>query len=287
MKSRLGQNFLTSKTIAQRIADAADIQPDDTILEIGPGKGILTEAILAKNPKKLIAVEKDVKFIPQLAEKFPANKNLEIINSDILKILDTRYKIPDTKYKIAANIPYYITSHLLRLIFSQKNLPERVVLMVQKEVAERICARPPRMNLLALSVQAYGRPKIAFRVPKTFFRPRPKVDSAVIVIDNISRDFFASFGVTSDVEEESRDKSRDNGKTSDVEIAFFKLLHAGFRQKRKFLLSNLKNSIPGMAGGVWINAFEICGLNEKTRAENLSLKDWKCLSGFCSVNLIM
>lgn len=259
MKSRLGQNFLTSKYVAQRIAEVADIQPNDVILEIGPGKGILTEAILAENPKKLIAVEKDKNFVGLLKEKFSADKNLEIVSDDALRGLEARsYKL-EAGYKIVANIPYYITSYLLRLIFSQKNLPSKVVLMVQKEVAERLCARPPHMNLLALSVQVYGEPHIAFRVSKTFFKPRPKVDSAVIVIDNISRDFF-------------KDMSEDG---------FFDLLHAGFRHKRKLLLSNLKSSISGIGKVVWKSGFKTCEINEKSRAENLSLKEWDCLFVDC------
>ena len=270
---RLGQNFLTSKTIARRIADAADIKPNDVILEIGPGNGILTEAILEQNPKKLIAVEKDINLAALMKEKYYNRKSFRIIEGDILKILNTKYLILNTKYKIVANIPYYITSHLLRLIFSQKKLPERVVLMVQKEVAERICAKPPHMNLLALSVQVYGRPKIAFRVSHQFFKPRPRVESAVIVIDNISNNFFKSY----EVQPRKISCELEEGR-------FFELLHAGFRQKRKFLLSNLKKSlfsaIPGIDGisvNKWGKAFKKCGINEKARAENLALEDWMCL----------
>ena len=288
MSKRLGQNFLTSKAIARRIAEAADIKLDDVILEIGPGKGILTEAILAKNPKKLIAVEKDKKLVDFLQENFSVNKNLEIVEGDILEDLNSKipfdpelrvegqitnskqtpkskFKIPNANYKIVANIPYYITSRLLRLIFSQKNLPEKIVLMLQREVAERICAKPPRMNMLALSVQVYGRPKITFRVSGTFFRPRPKVDSAVIVIDNISRDFFQNFRLA---------MSEDGG---GAEKNFFDLLHAGFRHKRKMLLKNLANYTPGVHKGKWVVWFGKCGINEKARAENLALENWGCL----------
>ncbi|MEK7090273.1 MAG: 16S rRNA (adenine(1518)-N(6)/adenine(1519)-N(6))-dimethyltransferase RsmA [Patescibacteria group bacterium] len=263
---RLGQNFLTSKNIARRIAAAADIQPADTVLEIGPGKGILTEAILEKNPKKIIAIEKDKNLASFLQEKYSEHKNLEIINGDILKILNNPsycLLLAVPSYKIVANIPYYITSRLLRLIFSHKKLPEKIVLMVQREVAERICARPPHMNLLALSIQAYGCPRIAFRVPKTFFKPRPKVDSAVIVIDNISRGFFKNTTTPGVVVSEEQ---------------LFEFLHVGFRHKRKMLLKNLKNStIKPRRFHSWAEAVNACGINEKARAENLSLDDWKCL----------
>ena len=285
---RLGQNFLTSYAIARRIAEAADIGPSDTILEIGPGKGILTEAILEKNPKKLIAVEKDKRFIGLLRDKFSEVGNLEIVEGDMLEVLNSKlpstnykpakgevrqgrqipnskFKLLNTNYKIVANIPYYITSRLLRLIFSQKNPPERVTLMIQKEVAERICAKPPRMNLLALSVQVYGKPKIAFRVSRQFFKPAPKVDSAVIVLDNISRGFFR----------EKKASPFNKRRRLFSEKEFFCLLHAGFRQKRKMLLKNLKNSEIGFINLTGI--FKKCRISEKARAENLALEDWRCL----------
>lgn len=278
MKSRIGQNFLTSKVIARRIVEAADIKSGDVILEIGPGKGILTEAILEKNPKKLIAVEKDRNLLEELKHGFFESRiknyetGVDVIYGDILDFFrDSKFIIHNSVNKIVANIPYYITSRLLRLIFSQKNLPERVVLMLQREVAERICARPPHMNLLALSVQIYGRPKIAFRVSKTFFKPRPKVDSAVIVIDNISRDFFKNIGTP-------------GVHTDAAEEKFFELLHAGFRHKRKLLLKNLANYTSEVYKEVWINAFAICGLNEKLRTENLAFEDWICLERFLAAS---
>ena len=272
---RLGQNFLTSKIIARRIADAASITAEDIVLEIGPGKGILTEAILASNPKTLIAVEKDKKLLEDLNHELRIKNydtNSKFIHGDILDLMhDSSFIIHNSITKIVANIPYYITSRLLRLIFSQQSLPSKVALMMQEEVAERICAKPPHMNLLALSVQAYGKPKTAFRVPRHFFKPRPKVNSAVIVIDNISRDFFKASPFKGD---------------AFFEKELFNLLHAGFRHKRKFLISNLKKSlfsaIPGMAERMaeagWINEFRRCKISEKARAENLTLADWACLA---------
>ena len=138
---RLGQNFLTAKAIARSIAEAADIQLDDVILEIGPGRGILTEAILVKSPRRLIAIEKDSKLAEFVRGKFYSSENLEVISADVLgflrnsnfqitnpkQIQNPKSKIENAGYKVVANIPYYITSHLLRLIFSQKNLPARVV----------------------------------------------------------------------------------------------------------------------------------------------------------------
>jgi len=269
---KLGQHFLTSKIISKRIADVAEIAPDDIILEIGPGKGILTESILSHSPKKLIAVEKDRRFVSWNMRHETSNKKLELVHGDILEVLpELGSMFNDSRYKIVANIPYYLTSHLLRLIFSQKNFPDKIVLMVQREVAERITARPPHMNLLTLSVQAYGSPKIAFRVSRKYFKPQPKVDSAVIVIDKISRDFFQTI---------SKNSQHPQSTVLEAEGKFFKLLRVGFGQKRKMLIKNLRNStIPNITtpGVVMFESFDGCGIDLKARAENLGLEDWSCL----------
>src|SRR3989338_2999830 len=172
MGKRLGQHFLTSTAIAKRIVESANIQPSDTVLEIGPGRGMLTQFLVEK-ARKVIAVEKDTALVSLLRDKFESVGNIEILEGDILKIKNAKiknqndnlkFKIPK-KYKIVANLPYYITSRFLRLFLEEMaNKPQSMTLMVQKEVAERICARPPHMNLLALSVQAFGKPKMLFRV---------------------------------------------------------------------------------------------------------------------------
>ena len=155
-KKILGQHFLKNKKILEEMARSAEISKKDIVLEVGPGLGSLTE-ILAERAGKVIAIEKDRELIPILREKFKKIKNMEIIEGDILKIKNLKLE----NYKIVANIPYYITSRFLRLFLSQTRFgPKLMVLMVQKEVAERICAKPNKMNLLALSVQSYAKAEI-------------------------------------------------------------------------------------------------------------------------------
>jgi len=260
--TKLGQNFLTSKNIVEKIIKAADIKPTDVILETGPGKGILTEALL-KKAKKVIAVEKDPLLVDFLKQKFSNAKNLELIHGDILKIdhwkLIENCKLKIKNFKIVANIPYYITSHFLRKFLEAENQPELMVLMVQKEVAERIIAKPPKMNLLALSVQVYGQPKIITKVSKNHFSPQPKVDSAIIKISNISRDFFNVRSSTS----------------NSLEKRFFEIVKKGFAHKRKTLKNNLNLSKTEFL----TKALKKRGLSEKARAQELSLEGWKSITG--------
>ncbi|MBU1159781.1 ribosomal RNA small subunit methyltransferase A [Patescibacteria group bacterium] len=263
-KKSLGQNFLTSQKIVEDIIRAADLRPDDVVLEVGPGKGILTQAILEKIPYgKLIAVEKDKRMVEYLEQKFKNNKNLKIIHSDILKFdICNLFEICNLKFgnfKVVANIPYYITSHFLR-IFLQGNpehaegQPSRMVLMVQKEVAKRIVARDKKESILSISVKVYGAPKIIKKVPAKYFSPKPKVDSAILLIDNISKDFF-------------RDCATLN--VAQYEKKFFTLVKQGFSSKRKMLKNNLKM----LDTGCLIR----CKIPQNVRAEDLSLENWKCL----------
>ncbi len=232
-KKFLGQHFLKNKKILEEMARAAELSKNDVVWEVGPGTGTLTE-VLVLRAKKVIAVEKDRELIPLLQEKFGGRKNIKIIYGDILKFDMAALKLKN--YKIVANIPYYITSRFLRLFLSEtKFRPKLMVLMVQKEVAERICAKPPRMNLLALSVQAYAEPEIIRRVSKNFFSPPPKVDSAIIKITlghSVSK--------------------------SEQILALAKL---AFQQKRKMLRRSLKQ-------------FKIPQKYQNKRPEELSLKDW-------------
>ncbi len=252
---KLGQNFLTSPNIAKAIVESANIESSDVILEVGPGKGILTEELI-KYAKKVIAVEKDIELVEFLKEKFEGTENLEIIQGDILDF--TSYQLPVTDYKIVANLPYYLTSHFLRQFLSVENQPKLMVLMIQKEVGERILAKDKKESILSISVKAYGNPKIIKNVSARHFLPKPKVDSVVIKIDNISRNFFVGSSASHRIDEKE----------------FFKMVKLGFSQKRKMLKNNLKISgeilkkcLPPQAGQV----------SEKARAEKLSLKDWKCL----------
>ncbi|MEK7122073.1 MAG: 16S rRNA (adenine(1518)-N(6)/adenine(1519)-N(6))-dimethyltransferase RsmA, partial [Patescibacteria group bacterium] len=254
--TKSGQHFLKSESIARKIVETAALAPNDVVLEIGPGKGILTVELL-KRAKKVIAVEKDAKLAIFLKNKFGSSTSkLEIIQGDILKIDPKTYNLKDKTYKIVANLPYYITSRFLRRFLESDCQPAAMTLMIQKEVAQRITlnvgARPPKTNLLAISVQVFGQPKIAFKVSKNYFSPAPKVDSAVIAITNISRDFFT--------------------KNNIEEKKFFALVKAGFTHKRKLLINNLETQSPSKEK--WQETFKKCGIPEKSRAENLSLQDW-------------
>lgn len=255
-KRSLGQNFLKSEKIAQEIVEAGEVGPEDVVLEIGPGKGILTEELL-KKAKKVIAVEKDKELTDYLAQKFSKeieNKKLEIIHGDILHL---EAELP-SEYKIIANIPYYITSRFLRTFLESDFQPSLMVLMVQKEVAERIVGKLARRrggeSLLSISVKAYGRPEIIRKVPAGFFSPAPKVDSAVLKISGISKDFF---------------NLPDMRCREGAENKFFETVKKGFSQKRKMLINNLK------AGK---EVFTACNIDEKARAEEVSLGQWKCLT---------
>ncbi len=178
-KKSLGQNFLVNEGALDRIVQAADIAPTDTITEIGPGTGALTKR-LAATGARIIAIEKDHRLIQPLRKQFP---NIEIIEGDIMNWNPEHWKLTTGNWKLVANIPYYLTSHLMRLVLEQWPSPSLAVLMVQEEVAHRIIARPPDMNLLALSVQLFATPSLVMKVSRGSFRPIPDVDSAVIKLD--------------------------------------------------------------------------------------------------------
>ena len=244
---------MKSEKIAEEIVSAGEVGSDDIVLEVGPGKGILTEKLLEK-AKNVIAVEKDEQLAKFLKDKFKNNPKLEIIRGDILKFnLMSRRDLDIRRYKIIANIPYYITSRFLRTFLESDNQPSLMVLMVQKEVAERIVAkgklarRRGGESLLSISVKAYGRPETIRNVSAGYFSPAPKVDSAVIKISNISKNFFQDIN----------------------EKKFFEVVKKGFSQKRKMLINNLKAQK---------DDFTTCNIDEKARAENLSLEQWKCLT---------
>jgi 16S rRNA (adenine1518-N6/adenine1519-N6)-dimethyltransferase len=275
-KKSLGQNFLKSTLALKKIVQAGEISPEDIILEIGPGKGALTKQLLATSCK-LIAVEKDKDLYESLKTKFEKEikeNKLILLNDDILKfsIFDTASNFcsgprfsgalsrPDHsqklkphqkfKYKIIANIPYNITGAILKKFLGDINQPERMILMVQNEVAKRIVARDGKESILSISVKAYGDPKMIMKVPARYFSPAPKVDSAIIAIKNISRKIF----IENNLDEKS----------------FWEIIHAGFAHKRKKLSSNLKNLLKNhnFQGGPLVKA-----LGNK-RAEELSLADW-------------
>lgn len=262
-KKSLGQHFLTNTSIVSSIADAGEVSSNDTVLEIGPGRGILTAGLL-KRGAVVIAVEKDRELLPFLEEKFEkeiSSKQLTLIRDDIL---DSKFLLPDS-YKLVANIPYYITGAIIRKFLTEKNQPTKMTLLVQKEVAERVVARNKKESLLSISVKAYGKPKYIKTVKAGSFTPSPKVDSAILSIDNISRDFFSPTRTT---------LVNYKGSPCNLEERFFEVVRVGFAHKRKQLFGNLKAVFDEKILKEKMNA---CGISENARAENLTAEDWKCL----------
>jgi len=252
-KDRLGQNFLLEKRVAVKMLRAAELSFKDTVLEIGPGIGTLTQELAAK-AGRVIAVEKDPAMVKILKQTAGELSNIEIIQGDILKLNLVSLSYPKlketkfTKFKVVANLPYYITSPVIRMFLEAESKPELMVVMVQKEVAQRICAKP-RMNLLAVSVQFYAHAKIIGYVRKTAFWPNPKVDSAILKIvpskekHNVSPEYF------------------------------FRVVKAGFTQPRKQLANNLCKGLSLARSQVdnWLGQNSI---KPTQRAETLSLQDW-------------
>lgn len=257
-KKSLGQNFLVNPHILDKIISAAEISKDDVVLEVGPGTGNLTKK-LAEKAKKVIAIEKDHRLVNYLEEEFSTKyamaKSVEIVESDILK-LETRNLKLETSYKIVANIPYYITSNFLRTIFEKWPQPKIIVLTIQKEVAQRIMASPPHINLLALSVQYYSDPEIISYASKNNFQPVPKVDSAIM-----------------------RLKPKALSLTPKGTESLFKLIRTGFSEKRKQLTSVLSKKLKIPKEKI-IELFKLIGISSTARAENLSLEQWQLLKSY-------
>jgi len=253
-KKALGQNFLKSAQAVRDIIRAGEVDKKDTVLEIGPGKGALTEALL-ETGATVVAIEKDRDLFQYLSEKFQKEiitKRLILIAGDALEFDPTEQNLQNTSYKLIANIPYNITGLIFRKFFESYNQPERMVLLVQKEVAERIVARDGKESILSISVKIYGTPKIIAKVPARYFSPSPKVDSAIIAITNISRNCF-------------KNKKR--------EAKFFNLLHVGFAHKRKVLIKNLEDGL-GVSKEKMESVWGAINLPKTIRAEKLQNKDW-------------
>lgn len=251
-KKSLGQHFLKSEKALSEIIEAGSISGDDVILEIGPGTGILTEKLLEK-AKRVFAVEKDRRAVSLLGEKFKKEikeGRLILLEEDILNF-DTEI-LKSFPYKIIANIPYYITGAIIRKFLSDEHQPESMILLVQKEVAERIVARDSKESILSISVKLFGTPKFISDVSAENFEPKPKVDSAIILIDKISKDRLAEI---------------DEGN-------FFETVRQGFSHKRKTLLNNFKEPMKEKIKD-YLNEKN---LSAKARAEELTLEDWINLS---------
>ncbi|HMR98972.1 MAG TPA: 16S rRNA (adenine(1518)-N(6)/adenine(1519)-N(6))-dimethyltransferase RsmA [Anaerolineales bacterium] len=248
----LGQNFLQDARSLELIAQAAGIQPEDTVLEVGPGLGSLTR-YLAASAREVVAVELDERLLRPLEEIIAPHRNVRVTHGNILDIAPGDL-LDQPDYLVVANIPYYITSAIIRHLLESKNKPRRIVLTIQKEVAERICAKPGDLSLLALSVQVYGSPRVAASIPAGAFFPAPNVDSAVLVVDIYPTPY---------IEEPLLD-------------IFFKLTKAGFAQKRK----TLRNSL---SAGLYKSTTEIVELLHRAnidpmrRAETLSLDEWRAV----------
>lgn len=251
-KKSLGQHWLYDQASLEAMCVAADVQPDDVILEIGPGLGTLTQ-LLVKRARQVIAVEFDENLARELPDRVKAD-NLQVVTQDILSFDFTA--LPE-HYKIVANIPYYLTSNLIRVISETQNQPQKVALLIQKEVAERVTARPGQMSILSVTAQYFWEVQSGRVVPAELFTPPPKVDSQILVLSQRLKPLF-----------------------EDVETkGFFRLVKAGFSQKRKTLLNSLsaglhldKDTVKAVCASV--------DIDPTRRAQTLSLEEWHnlCLS---------
>jgi 16S rRNA (adenine1518-N6/adenine1519-N6)-dimethyltransferase len=257
----LGQHFLVSDAHLRSIAEAAALTPEDVVLEVGPGLGTLTR-LLATQAGHVVAVELDELLIPLLQRTLAEHSNVTIVHGDILQLrpADVLSRIPDgvpspeslpSLYKVVANLPYYITSAVLRHLLEAQRPPQLLVVTVQREVAERICAEPPRLSLLAVSVLFYARPELLWRIPAGAFTPRPKVDSAVLRLHVRPQPAVA-------VEDVAR---------------FFRIVRAGFGQRRKQLRNGLAHGL-GLPPDQVAAALELAGVDPRRRAETLALTEW-------------
>lgn len=260
-KKHLGQHFLTSQKALSDIVNAGDIHADDLVLEIGPGRGILTEKLLFL-ADKVIAVEKDRELVLYLQEKFAEaieKTRLDVLPKDILKFDPKILRSYNKPYKLIANIPYYITGAIIEQFLSTSFQPEQMVLLIQKEVADRIIVRDGKQSVLSIAIAVYGKPKIIAKVPRGAFNPPPKVDSAIISIENISRDFF----------------SDSSGQSGVSEKRFFEIVKYCFGKKRKQLIGSLTEYLEDRTKA--ISVLQKAGISEKARPETLSKEDWKHL----------
>lgn len=245
----LGQHWLTDRSILSAIADDAQLTKDDTVLEIGPGLGTLTSELL-RRAGRVIAVEFDAELARKLPGQFPGT-NLEVINDDILQF--DLSKLP-SGYKVVANVPYYITSKIVEKLMTASNKPSVSVLLVQKEVAERIAAAPGDMSLLALSAQIYANAQLGIEVPREYFTPPPKVDSQVVVLE-----------------------ARAEPLVPDAELrAFWRVAHAGFANRRKKLRSSLSAGL-AISKQDAESLLRTAGIDQNLRAQDVSIEDWRRL----------
>jgi 16S rRNA (adenine1518-N6/adenine1519-N6)-dimethyltransferase len=260
-KKSLGQHFLNSPTVLAKIIEAAHIQEGDRVLEIGPGTGFLTRTLLDTGAR-VTAIEKDARAIDMLNQTFfneIKNGQLKLVAGDVLdqNVITSNLLVLDP-YLLVANIPYYITGAILEQFLEHGPRPQRMVLLVQKEVADRIVARDGKESVLSVSVKVFGTPKMVSTVPPGAFTPPPSVDSAILAIENISSQHFAS-------------------KNADI-ARFFTILKAGFAHKRKFAARNLESVLPAeQISHIWTQN----ALDPKIRAEDISIEKWLSIGAEC------
>lgn len=251
---KLGQNFLIDENVVRQIVEAAELSEADTVLEVGPGIGTLTQG-LAESKAKVVAVELDTRLLPVLATTLEGYDNVRVVHGDILKV-NIMGEVGAPEFKVCANLPYYITTPIIFALLEKRLPMERLVAMVQKEVAERMAAQPggKEYGALSVAIQYYTEPEIAFIVPPTSFIPAPAVDSAVIVCKR---------------------RSKPPVEVCD-EALFFRVVKAAFSLRRKMLSNSLKNmGIKGEQVAKWL---ELAGVDGKRRAETLSLEDFAKLT---------
>ncbi|MEJ2446607.1 MAG: 16S rRNA (adenine(1518)-N(6)/adenine(1519)-N(6))-dimethyltransferase RsmA [Anaerolineales bacterium] len=245
----LGQNFLTDPAILDKILRIADVGAKDTVLEIGAGLGHLT-AVLAQSAREVTAVEIDSRFIPVLEELLASYPNVRLVQGDILQ-LDPKDLIKTSDYLVVANIPYYITSRIIRNLLESERVPRTIVLTIQYEVAKRICAKSGKLSLLALSVRIYGEPNLEARIPAGAFYPVPKVDSAVIKIDLHRQPLLP-------------DQLRSK---------FFEIVKAGFTHNRKTLRNSLSKGLDWPTDRTEKMLMK-ADIDPRRRAETIKLEEW-------------
>ena len=254
----LGQHFLVDESVLDRIVAASEISPRDLVLEVGPGLGTLTQR-LATRAARVIAVELDRKMLDIFADTLQGYANVELVQGDILETDPAQLVGPwvrggegdAMRYQVVANLPYYITSAVIRHLLSARIRPESMTLMVQHEVAQRIVAQPGDLSLLAISVQVYGTPTIVCRVPRVAFLPVPKVDSAVLHV-----------------------QVREDPIVNEAELArFFTIVRAGFAQKRKQLHNSLTHNLSLQREEV-LEALAASGIDPSRRPQTLSIPEW-------------
>lgn len=252
-KKSLGQNFMHDPNLIEKIVTTANIMPEDTVIEIGPGTGELTEA-LAQKARHVFAIEVDDRLRPLLETRFENYSNVYFMFEDVLRV-DLLRLVGADDFIVVTNVPYYITTAVMQHLLEQVRRPKRIVMTMQYEVAQRIVAGPGDMSVLAASVQYYGEPKIVTRLKPAVFWPRPNVDSAVLCVETYEQPIVDVPG----------DKE------------FFRVVKAGFSQKRKQLRNSLAGGlgVKSAAADAYLTA---AGIEPKRRAETLSLEEWAALT---------